>query len=200
MIKVLVLYYSSYGHIERMADAVAEGARAGGAEVDIRRVAETAPPEVVAAAHFKTDTAHPVIEGPDALTRYDAIIVGAPTRYGRMPSQMAAFWDTTGGLWMKGALIGKVGGAFTSTASQHGGQETTLFSILTNLLHQGMTIIGLDYGFQGQMGVDKVVGGSPYGATTIAGGDGSRQPAREELDGARYQGKRIAETAAKLAR
>lgn len=198
MTKVLVLYYSSYGHIEQMADAVAEGARAAGAEVDIRRVAETAPDAVVKAAHFKTDTTHPEIEGPDALTRYDAIIVGAPTRYGRMPAQMAAFWDTTGGLWAKGALIGKVGGAFTSTASQHGGQETTLFSILTNLLHHGLSIVGLDYGFRGQMGVDKVLGGSPYGATTIADGNGSRQPAAEELDGARYQGKRIAEMAGKL--
>jgi NAD(P)H dehydrogenase (quinone) len=198
MTKVLVLYYSSYGHIEQMADAVAEGAREGGAEVAIRRVAETAPEEVIKAAHFKTDTAHPLIEGPDALAEYDAIIVGAPTRYGRMPSQMAAFWDTTGGLWAKGALIGKVGGAFTSTASQHGGQETTLFSLITNLLHHGLSIVGLDYGFQGQMGVDEVRGGSPYGATTIAGGDGSRQPHAEELAGARYQGKRIAEMAAKL--
>ena len=198
MTKVLVLYYSSYGHIEKMADAVAEGARAGGAEVDIRRVAETAPAEVVAAAGFKTDTAHPEIEGPDALAGYEAIVVGAPTRYGRMPSQMAAFWDTTGGLWMKGALVGKVGGAFTSTASQHGGQETTLFSIITNLLHHGMTIVGLDYGFQGQMGVKEVHGGTPYGASTLADGDGSRQPSQVDLDGARYQGKRIAETAAKL--
>jgi NAD(P)H dehydrogenase (quinone) len=198
MAKVLVLYYTSYGHIEQMADAIAEGARSAGAEVDIRRVAETAPAEVVAAAHFKTDTAHPEIEGPDALVQYDAIIVGAPTRYGRMPAQMAQFWDTTGGLWFQGKLIGKVGGAFTSTASQHGGQETTLFSIITNLLHHGMAIVGLDYGFQGQLKLDEVVGGSPYGATTIAGGDGSRQPGQEELDGARYQGKRIAETAAKL--
>ena len=199
MTKVLVLYYSSYGHVEQMADAVAEGARAGGAEVDIRRVAETAPREVTQAAHYKTDTAHPVIEGADALAQYDAIIVGAPTRYGRMPSQMAAFWDTTGGLWMRGALIGKVGAAFTSTASQHGGQETTLFSIITNLLHQGMVIVGLDYGFKGQMGVTDVLGGTPYGASTIADGDGSRQPHEEELAGARYQGKRVAETAAKLA-
>jgi len=198
MAKVLVLYYSSYGHIEQMADAVAEGARSAGAEVDIRRVAETAPQAVIEAAHFKTDTAHPVIEGPDALANYDAIIVGAPTRFGRMPAQMASFWDTTGGLWFTGKLIGKVGGAFTSTASQHGGQETTLFSIITNLLHHGMTIVGLDYGFQAQMGVDKVRGGSPYGATTMSDGDGSRQPGEEELDAARYQGKRIAETAAKL--
>src|SRR5207253_2184306 len=123
MAKVLVLYYSSYGHVEQMADAVAEGARSAGAEVDIRRVAETAPAEVIAAAHFKTDTAHPLLGGPDELTNYDAIVVGAPTRYGRMPSQMAAFWDTTGGVWMRGGLVGKVGAAFTSTASQHGGQE-----------------------------------------------------------------------------
>ena len=198
MTKVLVLYYSSYGHIEQMADAVAEGARAGGAEVDIRRVAETAPQAVIDAAHFKTDTAHEVISGPDALAEYDAIIVGAPTRFGRMPSQMASFWDTTGGLWFTGKLIGKVGGAFTSTASQHGGQETTLFSIITNLMHHGMTIVGLDYGFQGMTGVKEVVGGTPYGASTIADGDGSRQPHAEELAGARYQGKRIAETAAKL--
>jgi NAD(P)H dehydrogenase (quinone) len=197
MTKVLVLYYSSYGHIEQMADAVAEGARAGGAEVDIRRVPETAPPAVVAAAGFKTNTAHPEIESVQALANYDAIIVGAPTRFGRMPSQMASFLDQAGGLWATGALNGKVGGAFTSTASQHGGQETTLFSIITNLLHFGMTIVGLDYGFQGQMGVDEVRGGSPYGATTIAAGDGSRQPHAEELDGARYQGKRIAEVAAK---
>ena len=198
MTKVLVLYYSSYGHLETMADAVADGARAGGAEVDIRRVAETAPPEVVKEAHFKTDTAHPVIESAAALTGYDAVIVGAPTRYGRMTSQMAAFWDTTGGLWASDALVGKVGAAFTSTASQHGGQETTLFSILTNLLHLGMTIVGLDYGFKGQLGVDEVRGGSPYGATTIAGGDGARQPGEDELAGARYLGRRVAATAVKL--
>lgn len=198
MTKVLVLYYSSYGHIEQMADAIAEGARSAGAEVDIRRVKETAPPEVIAAAHFKTDTAHPEIEGPDALANYDAIIVGTPTRYGRMASQMAAFWDTTGGLWMRGGLVGKVGGAFTSTASQHGGQETTLFSTITNLLHHGMTIVGLDYGYPGLQGVQTVQGGTPYGASTLADGDGSRQPTQVELDGARYQGKRIAETAAKL--
>ncbi len=199
MTKVLVLYYSSYGHVEHMAEAVAEGARAGGAEVDIRRVAETAPPEVVKAAHFKADTAHPVIESPDALAGYDAIVVGAPTRYGRMPSQMAAFWDTTGPLWAKGALVGKVGAAFTSTASQHGGQETTLFSIITNLLHHGLTIVGLDYGFTGQMGVDKIRGGSPYGASTISDSNGSRQPDEDELAGARYLGKRVAVTAGKLA-
>lgn len=199
MAKVLVLYYSSYGHLEQMADAVAEGARSAGAEVDIRRVPETAPADVAAAAGFKTDSAHPVIEGPEALANYDAIVVGAPTRYGRMASQMAAFWDTTGGIWMRGALVGKVGGAFTSTATQHGGNETTLFSIIANLLHHGLTIVGLDYGYAGQMGVDEVKGGSPYGASTIADGDGSRQPSEADLNGARYQGKRIAETAAKLA-
>jgi NAD(P)H dehydrogenase (quinone) len=198
MAKVLVLYYSSYGHLEQMADAVAEGARSAGAEVDIRRVPETAPQAVIEAAHFKTDTAHPVIEGPDALKNYDAIIVGSPTRFGRISSQMASFWDTAGGLWMTGALHGKVGGAFTSSATQHGGNETTLFSIITNLLHFGLTIVGLDYGHQGQMGHSDVVGGAPYGATTIAGGDGSRQPSATDLEGARYQGRRIAEVAAKL--
>ncbi|MEO5867828.1 MAG: NAD(P)H:quinone oxidoreductase [Sphingomonas sp.] len=199
MAKVLVLYYSSYGHIGQMADAIAEGARAAGADVDIRRVPETAPAAVVEAAHFKTDTSHPVIEGAHALEGYDAIVVGAPTRFGRMPSQMAAFWDTAGGLWQKGALNGKVGGAFTSTATQHGGQETTLFSIITNLLHFGLTIVGLDYGFAGLQGVKEVHGGTPYGASTLADGDGSRQPSSIDLDGARYQGRRIAETAAKLA-
>ncbi|MBA3880005.1 MAG: NAD(P)H:quinone oxidoreductase [Sphingobium sp.] len=199
MTKVLVLYYSSYGHIEQMAEAVAEGARSAGAAVDIRRVPETAPQAVVEAAHFKTDTAHPVIEGPQALAQYDAIIVGTPTRFGRMASQMAAFWDTAGGVWMSGALHGKVGGAFTSTATQHGGQETTLFSVITNLLHFGLTIVGLDYGHQDQMRVDEVLGGAPYGATTVAAGDGSRQPSAIDLAGARYQGRRIAEVAAKLA-
>jgi len=198
MSRILILYYSSYGHIEMMADAVAEGALAAGASVDIRRVAETAPKEVIEAAHFKTDTAHAMIESAEKLGDYDGIVVGAPTRFGRMPSQMAGFWDTTGGLWFTGKLIGKVGAAFTSTAAQHGGQETTLFSILTNLLHHGMTIVGLDYGFQGQMGVDVVRGGSPYGASTISNNDGSRMPSAFELDGARYLGKRVAETADKL--
>lgn len=198
MPKVLVLYYSSYGHIEQMAEAVAEGARGAGAEVDIRRVREMVPEDVAKASHYKLDQAHPLIEGPDALANYDAIVVGTPTRYGRMSSQMASFWDTTGKLWVNGALNGKVGAAFTSTASQHGGQETTLFSTITNLMHMGLVIVGLDYGFNGQTGVDKVRGGSPYGATTIADGDGSRQPEQEELDGARYQGRRVAEVAGKL--
>lgn len=199
MPKVLVLYYSSYGHMEQMADAVAEGAREGGAEVEIRRVPETAPAEVVKAAGFKADTAHPVIESVNALADYDAIIIGSPTRFGRMSSQMASFLDTAGGLWARGALNGKVGGAFTSTATQHGGQEVTLFSIITNLMHFGMTVVGLDYGYQAQMNMEAIHGGSPYGATTLAGGDGSRQPSEIDLGGARYQGKRIAETAAKLA-
>jgi NAD(P)H dehydrogenase (quinone) len=198
MTKVLVLYYSSYGHIERMAEAVAEGAREAGAEADILRVPETAPQAVVEAAHFKTDAPYPVISGPDVLKNYDAIIVGSPTRFGRISSQMASFWDTAGGLWASGALHNKVGGAFTSSATQHGGNETTLFSILTNLLHFGMTIVGLDYGYAAQMGHDEVVGGAPYGATTIAGGRGERMPSEADLGGARYLGRRVAETAAKL--
>ncbi len=198
MTKILVLYYSSYGHLATMADAVAEGARSAGATVDVRRVAETAPFEVAQAAGFRVDESHPVLEDVSQLAQYDGIIVGSPTRFGRLASQMAAFWDKAGGVWFQGQLTGKVGAAFTSTASQHGGQETTLFSILTNLLHFGMTIVGLDYGFQGQGGVDEVKGGAPYGATTIADGDGSRQPSAVELDGARYLGARVASTAAKL--
>ena len=198
MTKILVLYYSSYGHTAKMAEAVAEGIREGGAEAVIRHVAETAPQEVVESAGFQQMEGHTCIGGPDELAEYDGIVVGSPTRYGRMTSQMAAFCDQTGGLWQKGALIGKVGAAFTSTASQHGGQETTLWSILNNLLHMGMTVVGLDYGFQDQMGTDEVKGGAPYGATTIAGGDGSRQPSETDLAGARYLGKRVAQTAAKL--
>ncbi len=198
MTKVLVLYHSAYGHIEIMAQAVAEGAREAGAQVDIKRVPETVPDAIAKAAHFKLDQAAPIATIAE-LTDYDAIIVGAGTRFGRMNSQMAAFLDQAGGLWAKGALNGKVGGAFTSTASQHGGQETTLFSIITNLLHFGMVIVGLDYGFAGQTKLDEVSGGSPYGATTIAAGDGSRKPSENELAGAKYQGRRIAEAAAKLA-
>ena len=197
MAKVLVLYYSSYGHIETMAKAVAEGAREAGAQVDIKRVPETAPLEVAQKAHFKLDQEAPVATVED-LANYDAVIVGTGTRFGRMSSQLAAFFDQAGGLWARGALHGKVGGAFTSTATQHGGQETTLFSIITNLLHFGMVIVGMDYGHAGQMSLDEVTGGSPYGATTIAGGDGSRQPSENELVGARYQGRKIAETAIKL--
>jgi len=197
MSKVLVLYYSTYGHLETMAQAVAEGARAAGAAVDVKRVPETVPLEVARAAHFKLDQAAPVAAVAD-LEQYDAIIVGAPTRFGRVCSQMASFLDQAGGLWARGALNGKVGGAFTSTATQHGGQEQTLFSLITNLLHFGLVIVGLPYSFQGQMALDEVVGGSPYGATTIAGGQGQRQPSAIELDGARFQGRLIAETANKL--
>lgn len=198
MARILVIYYSSYGHIARMAEAVAEGVTAAGHEADIRHVPETAPPEVVEAAGFRKMEGHQQIEHIDRLGTYDGIVVGAPTRFGRMPSQMAAFWDQAGALWMTGALIGKVAAAFSSTAAQHGGQETTLFSILTNLLHMGCTIVGLDYGFTQQNGVDMVRGGSPYGATTIANNDGSRMPSEVDLDGARYLGRRVALTAAKL--
>ena len=197
MSKVLVLYYSSYGHIETLAGAMAEGARSAGATVDIKRVPETAPAEVAKAAHFKLNQQAPVASIAD-LEQYDAIIIGAPTRFGRMPAQMAAFLDQAGGLWARGALHGKVGGAFTSTATQHGGQEVTLFSIITNLLHFGMVIVGLPYSHQAQMTLDEIVGGSPYGATTIAGGQGQRQPSQIDLDGARHQGKLVAETANKL--
>jgi NAD(P)H dehydrogenase (quinone) len=197
MAKILVLYYSSYGHIETMAQAVAEGARQAGAQVDIKRVPETAPAEIAKAAHFKLDQKAPVASIDD-LANYDGIVIGAPTRFGRLAGQMAVFLDQAGGLWMRGALNGKVGGAFTSTATQHGGQETTLFSIITNMLHFGMTIVGLPYSHQGQMTLDEIVGGSPYGATTIAGGAGQRQPSELDLAGARHQGQLIAETAKKL--
>ena len=197
MSKVLVLYYSSYGHLETMAHAIAEGAREAGASVDVKRVPETVPDDIASAAHFKLDQAAPVATIAD-LEHYDAIIVGTGTRFGRISSQLAAFLDQAGGLWARGALNGKVGAAFTASATQHGGQETTLFAILTNLLHFGMTIVGLDYGFAGQMDNSAVTGGAPYGATTITNGDGSRMPSDNELAGARYLGRRVAETAAKL--
>jgi len=197
MAKVLVLYYSSYGHIEKLAEAIAEGARKAGATVDIKRVPETVPEAVAKSSHFKMDQSAPVATVAE-LENYDAIVVGTGTRYGRMSSQMAAFLDQTGGLWMRGALHGKVGAAFTSTATQHGGQEMTLFSIITNLFHFGMTIVGLPYSHQGQMSATEIVGGAPYGATTVAGGDGSRQPTQIDLDGARHQGELVAKTAAKL--
>src|ERR1700750_3414464 len=181
--KVLVLYYSAYGHIEAMANAVAEGAREAGVTVDIKRVPELVPAEVAKASYYKVDHAAPMAEIA-ALANYDAIIVGTGTRFGRMASQMANFLDQAGGLWAKGALHGKVGGAFTSTATQHGGQETTLFSIITNLLHFGMTIVGLNYGFAGQMELNDVTGGSPYGATTITGGNGAPPASDNALMGA----------------
>ncbi len=197
MAKVLVLYYSAYGHIEQMAEAVAEGARETGAQVDIRRVPELVPEEVARKSGFKLDQAAP-IASVEELAGYDAIIVGTGTRFGRMSSQMASFLDQCGSLWASGALNGKVGGAFTSTNTQHGGQEATLFSILTNLLHFGLVTVGLPYSYAPQMTMDEIVGGSPYGATTIAGGDGSRQPSKIDLDGARFQGRHIADIANRL--
>jgi NAD(P)H dehydrogenase (quinone) len=197
MAKILVLYYSSYGHVDALAQAIADGARDAGADVTIGRVPESVPSEVAQASGFSANDERPVIE-PDSLADYDGIIVGSPTRFGRLSSQMASFWDRTGGLWMKGALVGKVGASFTSTGSQHGGQETTQYSILSNLLHHGMTIVGLDYGFAGQMNSEEIVGGSPYGASTVAGGDGSRTPHEIDLDGAKYLGAKVARTAAKL--
>jgi NAD(P)H dehydrogenase (quinone) len=198
MAKVLVLYYSTWGHIEQMAHAVAEGARRGGAEVTVKRVPELVPDDVAKAYHYKLEQEAP-IASPNELADYDAIIFGTPTRYGNMAAQMKNFLDQTGALWAEGKLVGKVGSAFTSSATQHGGQETTLTSFHTVLLHHGMVIVGLPYAFQGQMGVEEVKGGSPYCATTIAAGDGSRQPSAIELDGARYQGEHVAKIAAKLA-
>jgi NAD(P)H dehydrogenase (quinone) len=198
MAKVLVLYYSSWGHIEEMAAAVAEGARSAGAEVTVKRVPELVPDEVAKAAHYKIDQAAPVAT-PNDLADYDAIVFGTPTRFGNMAAQMKNFLDQTGGLWAQGKLVGKVGSVFTSTATQHGGQESTILSTHTVLLHHGMVIVGLPYAFQGQTGVDEVKGGSPYGASTISDGDGSRRPSKVELDGARWQGRHVAEIAARLA-
>jgi NAD(P)H dehydrogenase (quinone) len=198
MTKVLVLYYSSYGHIEKMAYAVAEGAREAGATVDVKRVPENVPEEIAKASYFKLDQPAPIAT-PGELANYDAVVVGAPTRFGRMPSAMGSFWEQAGGLWQSGAMVGKVGGAFTSSGTQHGGNETTLFSIITNLMHFGFVIVGLPYSYAGQMTLDEVVGGAPYGVTTIAGTKGERQPSQIELDGAKHQGALIAKTAAKLA-
>lgn len=197
MSKVLVLYYSAYGHIETMATAVAEGARSAGAYVDVRRVPELVPEGVARSSGYKLDQ-EASLASVEELPGYDAIIIGVGTRYGRMASQMANFLDQTGGLWATGALNGKVGSAFTSTATQHGGQETTLMAIHTNLLHLGMVCVGLPYSFQGQMTLDEITGGTPYGASTIAGGDGSRLPSENELAGARFQGRHVAEIAARL--
>jgi NAD(P)H dehydrogenase (quinone) len=197
MAKVLVLYYSSYGHIETMAGAVADGVRDGGAEVVVKRVPELVPDEVAQASGLKLDQAAPVAE-PGELADYDAIIVGTPTRFGNMAAQMRNFLDQTGGLWAKGALIGKIGSAFVSTASQHGGQETTLTSIHTTLLHHGMVIVGLPYSFAGNTTMTEISGGTPYGASTLAGADGRRSPSENELAGARFQGAHVARLAVKL--
>jgi len=198
MPRILVLYHSTYGHVEAMAEAVAEGARSvEGAVVDIRRVPELVPEELARKSGYKLDQAAPLATV-DELDSYDAIIIGAGTRFGTVASQMRNFLDQTGGLWAKGGLVGKVGSAFTSTASQHGGQETTLIGLIQTLLHHGMLVAGLPYAWQGQLRMDEITGGSPYGATTITGGDGSRMPSENELEGARWQGRYVAETAARL--
>ena len=198
MAKILVLYYSSYGHIETMAQAVADGARSAGAEAVIKRVPEIVPEAVAKASHFKLDQAAPVATV-EELPDYDAIVLGVPTRFGNMAAQMKNFLDQTGALWFGGKLVGKVGSVFTSTATQHGGQESTILSTHTVLLHHGMVIVGLPYAWAGQMRLDEITGGSPYGASTISAGDGSRQPSANELEGARFQGRHVAQIAAKLA-
>lgn len=197
MAKVLVLYYSSWGHMEAMANSAAEGARSAGAEVVVKRVPELVSEEVAKAAHYKLDQAAP-IAAPAELADYDAVIFGVPTRFGNMPAQMKQFLDQTGGLWAKGALVGKVGSVMTSTATQHGGQETTIITTQIVLQHHGMTIVPLSYAYAGQSGVDKMRGGSPYGATAITDSDGSRWPSEQELEGAAFQGRRVAEIAGKL--
>jgi len=197
MAKVLVLYYSSYGHIETMAYAMAEGAREAGADAVVKRVPELVPEDVARKSGYKLDQSAPIATVQE-LPEYDAIIFGTGTRYGNMTAQMKNFIDQTGSLWASGALVGKVGSVFSSSATQHGGQESTILTFHPVLLHLGFIIVGLPYAFQGQMGVDEVMGNSPYGASTIAGGDGSRQPSRVELEGARYQGRHVAQIAAKL--
>ncbi len=200
MARILVLYYSAYGHIERMADAVAEGARSvAGTEVTIKRVPELVPDEIARKAGMKLEQKAPIARV-DELGNYDAIVFGTPTRFGNMAAQMRNFLDQTGGLWVQGALIGKVGSVFASTASQHGGQETTITSFHNTLLHHGMIVVGLPYSFAGNTLMDQVTGGTPYGATTLAGPDGSRQPTENELAGARFQGRHVAEIAARLER
>jgi NAD(P)H dehydrogenase (quinone) len=202
--KVLVVYYSLYGHIARMAEAVAEGAReVGGAEVLVRRVPETLPAEVIAkmgAAEAQKKLSQVPVCTMDELGSADAVIFGTPTRFGNMCGQMRQFLDATGGLWMKGALVGKAGSVFTSSGTQHGGQESTLLTFHVTLLHHGMVVVGLPYSFEGQTRTDEITGGTPYGASTIAGGDGARMPSENELAGARFQGKHVATIAAKLAR
>ena len=197
MTRVLVLYYSSYGHMEVMAHAAAEGVKSAGAHADVKRVPETVPADVAKSSHFKMDQPAPIAT-PDELANYDAIIFACGTRYGSVAAQMKNFVDQTGPLWMKGALIGKVGSIMTSAANQHGGLESTILGFVPFLMHQGMVYVGLPYSFQGQMGHDEVKGGSPYGASTVTGGDGSRMPSSADLDGARFQGAHVAKIAAKL--
>jgi NAD(P)H dehydrogenase (quinone) len=197
MPKILVLYHSTYGHVEEMAEAVAEGARqVEGAVVDIKRVPELVPEDLARSSGYKLDQPAPIAQVQD-LVDYDAIIIGAGTRYGTAASQMRNFLDQTGGLWAKGALLGKIGGAFTSTATQHGGQETTLIGMIQTLLHHGMIVVGLPYAYSGQMEMNEITGGTPYGASTLTKGDGSRFPSENELGGARFQGKHIAQIAKK---
>jgi NAD(P)H dehydrogenase (quinone) len=197
MTKVLVLYYSSYGHIETMANAEAEGARTGGADAVVKRVPELVPIDVAKKAGFKLDQPAPVATI-DELPDYDAIIFGSPTRFGCVTGQMRNFLDQAGGLWAQGTLIGKAGAMFTSSATQHGGQESTILTFVPTLLHLGMVFVGLPYSFQGQMGLTEILGGSPYGAATISGTDGSRKPSAVELEAARFQGRHVAEIAARL--
>jgi NAD(P)H dehydrogenase (quinone) len=201
--RVLVLFYSTYGHVYRMAQAVAEGAgEVAGAEVVLKRVPETLPPDIIekmGATEAQKAFASVPVATVDDLASADAVIFGVPTRFGNMAAQMRQFLDATGGLWAKGALIGKVGSVFTSTATQHGGQESTILSFHTTLLHQGMVIVGLPYAFQGQTRIDEITGCSPYGASTITGGNGQRTPSENELAGAKYQGRHVAQIAKKLA-
>ena len=200
MVKVLVLYYSSYGHIATMAKAVAEGVRDAGAHAEVKRVPELVPPDVAREAGYKTDADVPIASVAE-LPDYDAIIIGTPTRYGNMAAQMKNFLDQTGGLWFKDSLVGKIGSVFTSTGSQHGGQESTILATHTVLLHLGMVIVGLPYTFKGQLRMDEVTGCSPYGASTLAddGNNGDRQPSANELSGARFQGRHVAQIATMMA-
>jgi len=202
--KILVVFYSTYGHIYKMAKAVAEGAKAvSGAEVEIRRVPETLPSDVLekmGAVEAQKAFSHVPVCTVEELTQADAVIFGTPTRFGNMCGQMRQFLDATGSLWAEGALVGKVGSVFAASATQHGGQESTILTFHVSLLHHGFVVVGLPYTFQGQMRIDEITGGSPYGASTIAGGDGSRMPSENELTAAQFQGKHVAEIAAKLAK
>jgi len=200
--KILIVYYSTYGHVHKMAEAVAEGVKqVDGAEAVMRRVPETLPDKILAkmgAADAQKAISHVPVCTVDELASADAVIFGTPTRFGNMCGQMRQFLDATGSLWAQGALVGKVGSVFTSSATQHGGQESTILSFHISLLHHGFVIVGLPYAFQGQMKIDEITGGSPYGASTIAGGSGERMPSENELDGARFQGKHVAEIAKKI--
>jgi NAD(P)H dehydrogenase (quinone) len=197
MTRVLILYYSAYGHMERMAQAVAEGVRDAGADAVIKRVPELVSEEAARKSGYKLDQPAPIANVPE-LADYDAIIFGSGTRFGVATSQMRNFLDQTGPLWMAGALVGKVGSVFTGSGTQHGGQETTILTMIPTLLHQGMIVVGLPYTFQGQSRTDEITGGSPYGASTITKPDGSRMPSENELAGARFQGRHVAQIAAKL--